>query len=243
MQHLGLKYEDLWKMFDPEQITPFSNGGSQDKKIYLRHDVDSSIIKALPMALYEHKMGIKSTYFILHFKYWHNDDTWFILRDIRDMGHEIGFHNSVVTEVIKYHNIAPGGLTPQLNKEIRKRLRIYLRKMRSEDLNIRGTCEHGDRPCYTHTIRNRQVWDIYPPAKGLDQYSLESFGLEYDCSYVNALKEAEKYGLENTETHNEIFVMDTNTGWYGHTPEEAKRRIRKKEKYIIHFNIHPERWL
>lgn len=230
-------------MLDQSLIEFFPYGNTKDKAIYIRHDVDSSIIKSLPMAIYEYERGIKATYFILHFEYWEKEDTWHILRKIQDMGHEIGFHNSVVTEVIRKQAIPPGKLPRNANISIRKRLQECLQKMRDEGLYIRGTCEHGDKPCYTHRIRNRQVWDIYPPAKGLDQYKLEDFGLQYDCSYVNALKKADQYKLENTENHDEIFIMDSRQGWYGHTPKQVINKIKGRDKYIIHLNIHPERWL
>ena len=65
------------------------------KAIILRHDIDYSLKRALPIARIESEMGIKSTYFILLRGDFYNvfsDDAMRVIRSLADMGHAIGLH-------------------------------------------------------------------------------------------------------------------------------------------------------
>jgi hypothetical protein len=68
--------------------------------LILRHDVDASLEAALKMAKVEHKLGIRSTYFVLFSYKFYNlleRDDLATLREISKLGHEIGLHYDVVT--------------------------------------------------------------------------------------------------------------------------------------------------
>ncbi|MBI2654849.1 hypothetical protein HYX06_00295 [Candidatus Woesearchaeota archaeon] len=77
------------------KLEDYPNKIKRKKIIFLRHDVDFDLKLALRMAVTEHKLGIKSTYFIrMHAPY----NIFFYpnykaLRDIASMGHEIGLHH------------------------------------------------------------------------------------------------------------------------------------------------------
>ena len=63
--------------------------------LILRHDVDASLESALAMANLEHRIGVKSTYLVLFSHRIYNlfeEDSFLILRRIRELGHEIGLH-------------------------------------------------------------------------------------------------------------------------------------------------------
>lgn len=63
--------------------------------LLLRHDIDFSLNHAWKMAKLEHKLDIKSTYFILLYNDFYNPLTPSskeIIKNIKDMGHEIGIH-------------------------------------------------------------------------------------------------------------------------------------------------------
>lgn len=65
------------------------------KLIILRHDVEFSVPIALEMAKIEHKLGIKSTYFIqLHGDFYNSIEakTYDEIKQIRSLGHELGLH-------------------------------------------------------------------------------------------------------------------------------------------------------
>jgi len=63
--------------------------------LILRHDIDASLEAALRMAKIENKMNIRSTYFVLFSHKLYNileTDSLNILREICELGHEIGLH-------------------------------------------------------------------------------------------------------------------------------------------------------
>lgn len=61
--------------------------------VILRHDVDRDIGRNLAMARLEHSMGIRSTYYFRHMP-----DVFIpeAIREVADMGHEVGFHYEVM---------------------------------------------------------------------------------------------------------------------------------------------------
>ncbi len=83
---LKLLYE--YKTFDKiENILTANN--QTDKLVFLRHDVDKNPANALKVAKLEHEMGICGTY------YFRTHSAVFkpeIIRQIADLGHEIGYH-------------------------------------------------------------------------------------------------------------------------------------------------------
>lgn len=86
------------------EIVLFTDYPTADRFIYLRHDVDRSLEKALAMARFENTLGIKSTYFVrVHSRYYNcfSFPGLKALREIMAMGHEIGLH----TEFYDYAKI------------------------------------------------------------------------------------------------------------------------------------------
>ena len=60
----------------------------------LRHDVDTKPHRALSMARLEHSMGISSTYYFRHTREVFKPQ---IIREVADLGHEIGYHYEVLS--------------------------------------------------------------------------------------------------------------------------------------------------
>ncbi len=76
-------------------VSPLRDVPESGSFVILRHDVDYSVLKAREMAVFEHGMGIRSTYFLLLTSPYYNllaEDNLRAARDIAAMGHEIGFH-------------------------------------------------------------------------------------------------------------------------------------------------------
>lgn len=72
--------------FEPEQ---------NNRTVLLRHDIDVSLEAASVMARIEKEMGIKATYFIRLNSTFYNpfgQRDYPLLREIRDLGHDIGLH-------------------------------------------------------------------------------------------------------------------------------------------------------
>ncbi len=126
-------------------LREFSKRPTEDKILLgIRHDVDHSLESALRMAKIEAKLGIQTTYFILHTapyyfkvqdgKIVRNESVIDILRTIQDeYGHEIGFHNDLLTLQIVYR-ISP-----------REYLRKELSYLRKNGIKIVGTAAHGSK--------------------------------------------------------------------------------------------------
>ncbi len=89
-----------------------------DPYIILRHDIDASLGEALTMAKIENTLKIRSTYFVLFSHKLYNlleKDSLNILREISELGHEIGIHYDL--EVYKtYH--------PDLKKILENEIRL-----------------------------------------------------------------------------------------------------------------------
>jgi hypothetical protein len=67
----------------------------EEKLILLRHDIDLSVRNALRFARIEKELGIVATYFVRVHAHLYNPfqvDAYRILREIKEMGHEMGLH-------------------------------------------------------------------------------------------------------------------------------------------------------
>ena len=66
-----------------------------DKRVILRHDIDYCVEQAVKLAKVEQEMGVSSTYFVLLRTDFYNPAskrTLDMVRQIHDMGHEVGLH-------------------------------------------------------------------------------------------------------------------------------------------------------
>ena len=73
----------------------FSDGFSQEKVVYLRHDIDFSLRYALPIAKEEKELKVQSTYFIQMDSTLYNPfdmNNKQLIDDIHKMGHQICLH-------------------------------------------------------------------------------------------------------------------------------------------------------
>jgi len=100
------KYRELCLTLQANGYTPLTvrdylNSTSADspnretKTVIIRHDVDRKIMNALRMAKLEHEMGIHATYYF-RYPYTFKPD---IIREIQELGHEIGYHYEVLRKV------------------------------------------------------------------------------------------------------------------------------------------------
>ena len=76
--------------------------------LLMRHDIDTSPRNALQMARLEHRLGVRSSYFVLLHSPFYNpaaDLHWDALREIIDLGFEVGLHYD--TQFFAKRNIDP----------------------------------------------------------------------------------------------------------------------------------------
>jgi hypothetical protein len=92
-------YIELLEYFsETHEYVTFSehqNKSANEAIILLRHDIDFSLKYALETATIEADLGIKATYFLLFSSHFYNildEDNIHIVRQIKELGHEIGLH-------------------------------------------------------------------------------------------------------------------------------------------------------
>lgn len=136
----------------------------------LRHDVDHDIDKALQIGKIEHSLNIQSTYFVLHgAKYYKNKNFIKNCLKLQDMGHEIGFHNNVLTVAMK---------TGRKPKDILEKELSYLR---NNGIIIYGIVAHGDYACRKFNYVNYEIFKGCCPSyrknrsqfKGIEVHNLK----------------------------------------------------------------------
>lgn len=152
--------------------------------IGLRHDVDDnadSLDTALRMAEWEHELGIRSTYYLLHDShYW--QDAGKAARRLAELRHEVGLHNNAIAEAVRQRRHPHAIVTDALH-------------MLREHVMVVGTVAHGDGLCHEHGFVNDELWVECPrPAYGdpdrlaghvrIEPVSMSEFGLVYDANWL-----------------------------------------------------------
>jgi hypothetical protein len=225
------------------QQKDFEKTTSNDKVVIsLRHDVDDNINSAIKFAYLEWKYGIKSSYFILHTANYYgetklrffkrNDNIVYYLKKIQDtFGHEVGWHNDLVTLQIVYE------LDPKIF------LKNELQWLRSNDLKIFGNVSHGSQYCDIYQYVNSYFWFEVIGSntgdyrnweyikKGFNTYKIEKDSLKnYNFEY------------EGIFLHSDYFFSDS--FWPGgkrwHMGMVNLDTIKPGKKVII--LLHPQHW-
>ena len=163
---------------------------SQNKILGIRHDIDSDLETALKLARIENKHGISATYYVLHTAQYYWSDylqkrsprCLKMLKEIQELGHEIGLHNDVLGVLLQT------GVSP------RETLRKELDFLRSSSLSVTGTASHGSFHQYNASnyevfkglsIDNRMEFtDVAGVTHPLNNISLEELDLEYEANYI-----------------------------------------------------------
>lgn len=81
----------------------------QERLIYLRHDVDSSLSKSVPLARIEAELGVQSTYFVMvnsPIYTLFEEESLALMQEIKALGHWVGLHvDSAIMPHIELHSI------------------------------------------------------------------------------------------------------------------------------------------
>lgn len=113
-----------------------------ERVVMLRHDVDLRNYAALRLAKAEARLGIRSTYYIRIVKQSYNPS---VIRQIVDMGHEIGYHY----EDLAMHN----GNYESAIKSFEKNLQMF-----RQYYPVKTVCMHGSSGS---PYDNRDLWKRY----------------------------------------------------------------------------------
>jgi len=146
------KYEELCKAISNSELSPTNVlayiESHPQRCIIFRHDVDREPEKALKMAELEYKYEISSTYY---FRLVSNVFIPKIMAEVKDMGHEIGYHYEVLDK-------AKG--------DFESAIRLFSEEIKDfEKYDVKTICMHGN-PLSKWT--NKDLWD---------EYSFEDFGI------------------------------------------------------------------
>jgi len=146
--------QELKKWFDIRRLVDYKKPSSRSICL-LRHDVDLSIEEALKIAKIEYSLNIQSTYFVLHdAKYYRDKDFIKNCQKLQDMGHEVGFHNNLLTVAIK------------TGCDIKDAFEKELNYLKDNNINIFGIAAHGDYKCRSLDYTNYEIFKgCSPPYK------------------------------------------------------------------------------
>jgi hypothetical protein len=209
--------------------------------VALRHDIEERFRGALQMAALESQYGLRSTYFVLHTaRYYgrvgwqrarHRDSLVPRLRKLQDMGHEIGWHNDLVT-LQCVHGIEP-----------RRYLAEELAWLRGQGIDVRGSASHGSYWAHRLGFHNNYFFEdfdevserfpnneVVPVGRRrctLAKGRLDEFGFEYEA-----------YHLGEDHYFSDGRFGPTGRRW--HTDELDLDRLEPGEKVII--LAHPDYW-
>ena len=217
-------YIQLIRSFEGE-IVPFpamkDDPGIKGKRIYLRHDIDLDLKRAMDMAELEHKNGIRSAYFFLNTAgYWDamtNEPGLF-----EQMGHEVGWHNNALSQFYVYNK----------GKGLKDIIEEPLKVLREQfGCTIRGTASHGDNYCASMQFINYHAFGLqskvvrFPIREDHPIFNLSDFQLEYEAYFLKR----------------NFYLSDSS----GHFEEEAPLLLGKfnsMQDCTIQILCHPNRW-
>ena len=96
---VGLEQGYRYVRFCDDPLEDNGHRVRNEKRLYLRHDIENDIAAARHMAAIEHESGIRSTYFVLLRSANYNPAERrcvHMLDEIRSMGHDVGLHFSLI---------------------------------------------------------------------------------------------------------------------------------------------------
>ena len=173
-------YERFLDRLGDREVVPLREFAEGRGDLALRHDVDSSLESALELADQEHARDLRSTYFVLHTApYWSRPDLLDRLRELQSLGHEVGFHNDLVT------------LERTQGIDIDEYARRELGRLREAGIEIVGAAAHGSPWCHRLGFHNNYAfagWD--EPVPGFPSLTVQrklepaALGLEYEAYHV-----------------------------------------------------------
>lgn len=197
----------------------------------LRHDVDQRLDRAADFAVLEAERGLRATYFVLQSAgYWRRPGLVEALLRMQESGHEIGWHNDLVTTEC-VHGVDARAL---LSRE--------LVRLRNAGLSIEGVAAHGAPSCYRYGYRNGYFFfpdeaDAHFPnvdtvdgplgKRRVPRGTLAEYGFTYDA-----------YHLDNTTYFSDASFSSEGRRW--HTDDLDLGSLGPGSRTII--LTHPDHW-
>jgi hypothetical protein len=170
------EYERFLDRLGSREVVPLRELAAGRGDLALRHDVDDRIDSALELARREHDRGLRATYFVLHTApYYERVDLLDRLRRLQELGHEVGWHNDLVTLAV-VHGRDPAAY-----------LQRELERLRGDGIDVVGVAAHGSPWCHRLGFHNSYAFsDLPQPIAGFPTRFepigfLADFGFAYDA--------------------------------------------------------------
>jgi len=184
----------------------------------MRHDVDRKIDNALRMAKLEHAKEIRSTYYF-RYPYTFKPE---IINQIRDFGHEIGYHYEVLAK-------AKG--------DYKKAMHLFEQELQAmrEFYEISTICMHGSP---LSRFDNRDLWK---------HYDFKDFGIVGEAYLSMAGKDIHYFTDTGRNWGGKHSVRDAMPGAKAVpgsivTTDDLTRWIASAGEERLYLTVHPERW-
>jgi len=194
---------------------------SQDKvNVILRIDVDRGLHLSLKLASFLKEKGMNASFYFLtnperYYDIWNND----IVKQISDMGFEVGLHTNHYYEQLVSGKDALKGISEDV-----KKLSALIGKP------IKGMVYHGHNEI---NALNKKNWDIYKNLKP------EVLGLIYHDGYTSSyLKPGHKDWIPNTD-HRISDYLGTPGGWSFFPSYPIKNLKKVKLGESVQIAMHP----
>ena len=195
-----------------------SKNTNKDKKLVMRHDVDSLPSQALRMAKLESDLGISSTYY---FRYVDGVFDERIIKDINNLGHEIGYHYEVLA-------------TSKGDKEVAIKLFEEALSQFRKIVNIETICMHGSPLSKWNDL---DLWE---------SYDFKNYGIMGEAfisiDYNNTDYFTDTGRSWNGEAYNVRDVVKTNKPKIVVKSTNHLIRVLKNVNNDVSINTHPQRW-
>lgn len=188
-----------------------------DNFVVMRHDIDRFPNNALKTAKIEKELGIKSTYYfrsnkgVFHTK---------IIKQIKEMGHEIGYHYEVLSEA---------------NGDQEKAIELFRNNLEQlrKICDVKTICMHG-RPL--SKFDNRDLWK---------KYNYEDYDIVGEA-YLSVGEELNYYSdtgrCWSLKDNVRDFIPGASPQVIVETTDDLIKLINSRELSNLYILTHPERW-
>lgn len=251
MKKLSLKkyISIIEKLKDISSLTTFDDYHNvpSEKKVIIRHDVDSNLNSSVKFSKIEYKNNIQSTYFLLCS---HNKKRNYFIYEksfvdkckrILDFGHKIGYHNNILSDYFLFNIPIKNSILKQLD---------FLRK---NNIRIKGTSSHGDKLCYEMGFFNYEIWNEfnlkhnegYSKLK-FPKFSLKDFDLDYetyftDFNFYISDSGGKWRGIQYNKSEKKLFERSINPS--KKNMENTLSKFEKSSHGILQLLTHPELYI
>lgn len=191
-----------------------------DRSIILRHDVDARNLNSLIFARLQHELGISGTFYFRMVKGSYDAA---IIKEISDMGHEIGYHYEDM-------DFANGDI--QLAVELFEKHLSILREVAT----IKTICMHGSP---RSKFDNREIW------KAIDYKKYGIIGEPYfDLNFNEICYFTDTGRSWNGASHSVRDKVSSNENWPAveSTDDIIDLVVKNNFPQKVMFNFHPQRW-